>query len=89
MAGARLSFSPHDAWKVTLNAGQSRDFATTYYQGTSFGEYYPLAQTGYTNSRRNQASWQNDIAYRSMSARRASAGWKAGPAPTSTAVLAR
>jgi len=62
VAGARLSFSPLDSWKVTLNAGQSRDLATTYYQGTYYGQYYPFAQTGYSNSRRNQASWQNDIA---------------------------
>ncbi|HZX70604.1 MAG TPA: TonB-dependent receptor [Rhodanobacter sp.] len=62
VAGARLSFSPLDIWKVTLNAGQSRDLATTYYQGTYYGQYYPFAQTGYSNSRRNQASWQNDIA---------------------------
>jgi len=62
VAGARLSFSPLDSWKVTLNAGQSRDLATTYYQGTYYGQYYPFAQTGHSNSRRNQASWQNDIA---------------------------
>nr|WP_225562117.1 TonB-dependent vitamin B12 receptor [Rhodanobacter sp. DHB23] len=62
VAGVRLSFSPLEAWKVTLNAGQSKDLATTYYQGTYYGEYYPLAQTGYFNSRRNQFSWQNDIA---------------------------
>ena len=62
VAGARLSFSPLAAWKVTLNAGQSKDLATTYYQGTYYGTYYPWAQTGYSNSRRNQASWQNDIA---------------------------
>jgi len=62
VAGARLSFSPLDSWKVTLNAGQSKDLATTYYQGTYYGQYYPFAQTGHSNSRRNQASWQNDIA---------------------------
>jgi len=61
VAGARLSFSPLQAWQVTLNAGQSKDLATTYYQGTYYGLYYPFAQTGYFNSRRNQASWQNDI----------------------------
>jgi vitamin B12 transporter len=61
VAGARLSFSPLDIWKVTLNAGQSRDDNSTYYQGTYFGEYYPRTPTGYFDSRRNQASWQNDI----------------------------
>jgi vitamin B12 transporter len=60
--GARLSFSPLEAWQVTLNAGQGRDLATRYYQGTYYGVYYPLQQTSYSNSRRNQASWQNDVA---------------------------
>ena len=61
VAGARLSFSPLQAWRVTLDAGQSKDLATTYYQGNYYGTWYPFAQTGYSNSRRNQASWQNDI----------------------------
>ena len=61
VAGARLSFTPLDIWKVTLNAGQSRDDNDTYYQGTYFGQYYPRMGTGYFDSRRNQASWQNDI----------------------------
>lgn len=61
VAGARLSFTPLSWWKVTLNAGQSRDDNATAYQGTYFGQYYPRTSTGYFNSRRNQASWQNDI----------------------------
>lgn len=62
VAGARLSFSALDIWKVTLGAGQSRDESRTYYQGTYFGtDYYPRIATGFANSRRNQASWQNDI----------------------------
>ena len=61
VAGARLSFSPLDVWKVTLNAGQSRDDSQTYYDGTYLGAYVPRTATGYANSRRNQASWQNDI----------------------------
>ncbi|XRD91011.1 TonB-dependent receptor [Dyella nitratireducens] len=61
VAGARLSFMPLSIWKVTLNAGQSRDYDDTFYQGTYFGQYYPRMATGYFNSRRNQASWQNDI----------------------------
>ncbi|TAM58775.1 MAG: TonB-dependent receptor [Rhodanobacter sp.] len=62
VVSARLSFSPLQAWQVTLNAGQSKDLSTTSYQGTYFGTYYPRTPTGFTNSRRNQASWQNDIA---------------------------
>ncbi|RDS81535.1 TonB-dependent receptor [Dyella psychrodurans] len=61
VAGARLSFSPLAIWKVTLNAGQSRDDDSTFYQGSYFGAYYPRMATGYFDSRRNQASWQNDI----------------------------
>ena len=61
VAGARLSFNPLEIWKVTLNAGQSRDNSSTFYQGTYFGQYYPRTPTGFADSRRNQASWQNDI----------------------------
>ncbi|WP_329955479.1 TonB-dependent receptor domain-containing protein [Dyella choica] len=61
VAGARLSFTPLSLWKVTLNAGQSRDDLASYYQGSYIGNYYPRIPTGYFNSRRNQASWQNDI----------------------------
>ena len=67
VAGARLSFTPLDAWKVTLNAGQSRDDSSTYFQGTyndpyaGTSTYYPKMPVGFANSRRNQASWQNDI----------------------------
>lgn len=61
VAGARLSFSPLDPWKLTLSAGQSRDLSSTAYQGTYYGVYYPTTPTGYTSSRVNQASWQNDI----------------------------
>jgi vitamin B12 transporter len=41
VAGTRLSFSPLDIWKVTLNAGQSRDDSQTYFNGIYFGEYIP------------------------------------------------
>lgn len=66
VAGARLSFVPLDAWKVTLNAGQSRDDNATYFQGEYSDlftplTYVPRTPVGHTYSRRNQASWQNDI----------------------------
>jgi vitamin B12 transporter len=61
VAGARLSFSPMSIWKVSLNASQSRDDDDTFYQGSYYGFYYPRMGTGYFDSRRNQASWQNDI----------------------------
>ncbi|WP_130620741.1 TonB-dependent vitamin B12 receptor [Dyella amyloliquefaciens] len=66
VGGARLSFAPLAPWKVTLNAGQSRDDNATYFQGTYSDfytplTYYPRTPVGHTFSRRNQASWQNDI----------------------------
>lgn len=52
VAGARLSFRPLPFWQVTLGAGQNLDKATTYNDGT---------YVRYSDSRRNQASWQNDL----------------------------
>jgi vitamin B12 transporter len=52
VAGANLRFDPLAPWKVTLAAGQSLDEQHTYYDG---------AFVGYGNSRRTQASWQNDL----------------------------
>ena len=53
VAGARLSFSPLEAWKITLNAGQNLDHSRTYDNGVFMR---------YGDSRRNQASWQNGVA---------------------------
>jgi vitamin B12 transporter len=52
VAGAKLSFAPTDIWQVTLTAGQTLDKASNFHDG---------AFTGYADSRRNQASWQNDL----------------------------
>lgn len=52
VAGTRLSFRPLSFWQVTLGAGQNLDKATTYNDG---------AYVRYSDSRRNQASWQNDL----------------------------
>ncbi|HEV2540728.1 MAG TPA: TonB-dependent vitamin B12 receptor [Frateuria sp.] len=52
VAGARLGFDPLSAWHVTLGAGQSLDESRTYNDGVFMR---------YGNSRRNQASWQNDL----------------------------
>ncbi|MBU6246172.1 MAG: TonB-dependent vitamin B12 receptor [Xanthomonadaceae bacterium] len=52
VAGARLTFRPLAFWQVTLGAGQNLDKATTYNNGTYLR---------YSDSRRNQASWQNDF----------------------------
>ena len=52
VAGARLTLRPLPFWQVTLGAGQNLDKATTYNNGTYLR---------YSDSRRNQASWQNDF----------------------------
>jgi len=61
VVGARLSFAPLSIWKVTLNAGQTRNDSSTFFQGSYNDKYYSRTPTGYFNSRQNQASWQNDI----------------------------
>ncbi|HET6806606.1 MAG TPA: TonB-dependent vitamin B12 receptor [Frateuria sp.] len=52
VAGVRLGFDPLAPWKVTLAAGQSLDEQRTDNDGVF---------VGYGNSRRDQASWQNDL----------------------------
>lgn len=53
VAGAQLGLAPLAVWKVTLAAGQSLDEQQTDNDGVFMR---------YGNSRRNQASWQNDLA---------------------------
>ncbi len=53
VAGARWSFRPLPSWTATLSAGQNLDHSSTYDNGVFLR---------YSNSRRNQASWQNDLA---------------------------
>jgi vitamin B12 transporter len=52
VAGSSFSFDPLEAWKTTLSVGQNLDRYDNY-ENESF--------VGYIYSRRNQASWQNDI----------------------------
>ncbi|KAA0069744.1 TonB-dependent vitamin B12 receptor [Rhodanobacter sp. T12-5] len=51
-AGAALGFNPLQAWKTTLSVGQNLD---------RYDNYENQDFVGYIYSRRNQASWQNDI----------------------------
>jgi vitamin B12 transporter len=51
-AGSAFSMNLLEAWKTTLSVGQNLDRYDNY-ENQSF--------TGYIYSRRNQASWQNDI----------------------------
>lgn len=88
VASARLSFSPLDAWQVTVTAGQTRDLSDTSYQGTYYGTYYPRTPTGYTNSRRNQGSWQNDISLASNQLLTVGVDYQQEQVNSSTAYLA-
>ena len=51
-AGSAFSINPLQAWKSTLSVGQNLD---------RYDNYENRAFTGFIYSRRNQASWQNDI----------------------------
>ncbi len=51
-AGAALRFNPMPAWQSTFSAGQNLD---------RYDNYKDRDFTGYIYSRRNQASWQNDL----------------------------
>ncbi|TAL74410.1 MAG: TonB-dependent receptor [Rhodanobacter sp.] len=88
LGGARLAFAPLAAWKVMLSAGQSKDLSTTYYQGTYLGAYYPRRQTGYANSRRDQASWQNDVTLAPGQLLTAGVDWQREHVDSSTGYLA-
>ena len=52
VAGATLAFNPVQAWKSTLAVGQNLD---------RYDNYWNENFVGYIYSRRNQASWQNDL----------------------------
>ncbi|HEY8682913.1 MAG TPA: TonB-dependent receptor, partial [Rhodanobacter sp.] len=52
VAGAAFSFNPLEAWKTTLSVGQNLD---------RYDNYENQDFVGYIYSRRNQASWQNDL----------------------------
>ncbi len=51
-AGSAFSINPLQAWKSTLSVGQNLD---------RYDNYENRDFTGYIYSRRNQASWQNDL----------------------------
>jgi vitamin B12 transporter len=52
VAGSSFSFNPLEAWKTTLSEGQNLD---------RYDNYENRDFVGYIYSRRNQASWQNDL----------------------------
>jgi vitamin B12 transporter len=67
VAGARLAFDALPGWRMSLSVGQNQDRADNYLDGPGktldFVNYgVDRARVGYLYSKRNQASWQNDIA---------------------------
>ena len=52
VAGSSFGFNPLQAWKTTLSVGQNLD---------RYDNYENRDFVGYIYSRRNQASWQNDL----------------------------
>jgi len=70
VAGAKLAFDVMSAWRMSVSLGQNQDGADNYLNGTQKKYYDGLGnlvtgadkvRTGYLYSKRNQASWQNDI----------------------------
>jgi vitamin B12 transporter len=52
VVGARARFAPLEPWRVTLQAGRSEDKSDAYQDGAFFSRF---------DSRRDSASWQNDL----------------------------
>jgi vitamin B12 transporter len=59
VAGANLRFAVLEQWKMSLSAGQNLDRADNYLNRADLGA--DMQRQGYLYSRRNQASWQNDV----------------------------
>ena len=66
VAGTKLAFDVMPAWRMSLALGQNQDRADNYLNGADktldFVNYgVDKARVGYLYSKRNQASWQNDV----------------------------
>ncbi|WP_266168733.1 TonB-dependent receptor domain-containing protein [Dyella subtropica] len=61
VAGTNLRFAVLEAWKMSLSAGQNLDRADNYLNRADLGAN--MVREGYLYSRRNQASWQNDVTF--------------------------
>ncbi|MGO4701932.1 TonB-dependent vitamin B12 receptor [Dyella sp. 2RAB6] len=59
VAGANLRFAVLDAWKMSLSAGQNIDRADNYLNRADLAA--DMTPAGHLYSRRNQATWQNDV----------------------------
>lgn len=72
VAGAKLAFDVMSAWRMSVSLGQNQDRADNYLNGIGKTVRDPVTfapvvvdpdkyRVGYLYSKRNQASWQNDV----------------------------
>ncbi|EIL97950.1 TonB-dependent vitamin B12 receptor [Rhodanobacter thiooxydans] len=79
VAGSSFSFNPLEAWKTTLSVGQNLDRYDNY-ENENF--------VGYIYSRRNQASWQNDLSVASNQLLTLGVDWQGEHIDSDTGFLA-
>jgi vitamin B12 transporter len=79
VAGSSFSINPLEAWKATLSVGQNLDRYDNY-ENENF--------VGYIYSRRNQASWQNDISVASNQLLTLGVDWQGEHIDSDTGFLA-
>lgn len=79
VAGSTFSFNPLEAWKTTLSVGQNLD---------RYDNYENRDFVGYIYSRRNQASWQNDLSVASNQLLTLGVDWQGEHIDSDTGFLA-
>jgi vitamin B12 transporter len=79
VAGSSISFHPLQAWKATLSVGQNLD---------RYDNYENRDFVGYIYSRRNQASWQNDLSVASNQLLTLGVDWQGEHIDSDTGFLA-
>ena len=79
VAGGSFSFNPLQAWKTTLSVGQNLD---------RYDNYENRGFVGYIYSRRNQASWQNDLSVASNQLLTLGVDWQGEHIDSDTGFLA-
>jgi vitamin B12 transporter len=79
VAGSAFSFNPLEAWKTTLSVGQNLD---------RYDNYENRDFVGYIYSRRNQASWQNDLSVASNQLLTLGVDWQGEHIDSDTGFLA-
>jgi vitamin B12 transporter len=79
VAGSSFSLNPLEAWKTTLSVGQNLD---------RYDNYENRDFVGYIYSRRNQASWQNDLSVASNQLLTLGVDWQGEHIDSDTGFLA-